>query len=526
MTTRREFLATSVAAVAAASLPEAVPASAVPARNPRLETDADVAFATAEELAARIRARRLSSLELVELYLARIERLNPQINAICTLAADAARARARQADSATARGESWGLLHGVPVVIKDTFEAAGLRTTAGFPPLAGYVPQRDAVTVARLREAGAVILGKTNVPTLAMDWQTHNPIFGVTNNPWDPARTPGGSTGGGAAAVAAAMAPLELGSDIGGSIRVPAHFCGICGLKPTEGRISGHGHIPEVPGFPPAIRHMGCFGPLARSVADLELAFGVLAGDGTDWEGAPVPVAPAPRRTLASLRVEWSDDFGGVPVTAATREALAKLAAELDRRGARVRRGDTAAYDFPMVWETWAELVMMEIAAAVPDEVVAHFGAQLEQAAAAGLGEVPVVRAWRRVLSAPFTMRRYAEVLARRDRIVAAADEIFAACDAVLCPVSATPAIPHVAGPPMVDVDGTAVSYWMAVGAYAAPFNLTGNPVVVVPMGMSPEGLPIGVQMVGRRWRDMELLAVARAISEALPPPPRPPLAA
>jgi amidase len=528
MKTRREFLAGSIATAAAAAvtLPElafARPGAAVPVSAAHAEP---MAFSTASEIAAAIRARQVSALEVVEMYLGRIARLNPQLNAICTLTADDARARARLADQAIARGESWGPLHGVPLVIKDCFETAGVRTTAGFPPLDDYVPQRDAVTVARLRRAGAIFLGKSNVPTLAMDWQTRNPIFGVTNNPWDTARTPGGSTGGGAAAVAAGLAALELGSDIGGSIRMPAHFCGICGLKPTEGRVSGRGHIPEVPGYPPSVRHMGCFGPLARSVADLELALGVLVGEGADWEGAPVPVAPAPRRPLASLQIEWTDAFGGVPVTAATREALAKLAAELDRRGARVHRADTSGYDFDQIWETWAELVMIEVSGAVPEEVMAQFSAGVEQAAAAGLGEVPVVRAWRRLRQETVTARRYAEVLARRDAIVAAADEIFATCDAVLCPVASAPAVPHTPAEQVtIAVDGTPVAYWMAMGGYAMPFNLTGNPVVVVPMGTSPEGLPIGVQIVGRRWRDMELLAVARAISEVLPPVPRPPSA-
>jgi amidase len=528
MTTRRDFLAAGLAAVATAGLPETLRAAAAPApRGAARPASDDTAFATAGELAAWIRARRVSSLELTEMYLERIARLNPQINALCTVAAEEARECARLSDRATGRGESRGPLHGVPIVVKDCFESAGVRTTAGFPPLADYVPERDAVAVARLRAAGAVLLGKTNVPTLAMDWQTRNPIFGVTNNPWDTTRTPGGSTGGGAAAVAAGLAPLELGSDIGGSIRLPAHFCGVCGLKPTEGRVSGRGHIPEMPGYPRSVRHMGCFGPIARSVDDLELALGVLVGEGADWEGAPVPAAPAPRRTVASLRILWADDFGGVPVSAATREALARLAAELDRGGAQVSAGDPSAYDFDEIWQTWAELVMIEIAGAVPEEVMTQFAAGIEQAAAAGLGEVPVVRAWRRLGLETITARRYAEVLARRDRIVAMADELFASCDAVLCPVASTPAVPHIPPEQMtIDVEGAPVAYWMALGGYSMPFNLTGNPVVVVPMGTSPEGLPIGVQIVGRRWRDLELLAVARAISEALPPVPRPPFVA
>ncbi len=207
----------------------------------------DPTFAAAHELAAAIRERRISAVEVLDAHLARIARYNPALNAIVTHNEENARTRAREADAALARGEVWGPLHGVPVTIKDSFATAGLRTTSGFPPLTNHVPDSDATAVARLRAAGAIVLGKTNLPLLVHGFQSDNPIFGRTNNPWDHARTPGGSTGGGAAAIAAGLSPLELGSDYGGSVRIPAHFCGIYSLKPTNNRIPLTGHIPELP---------------------------------------------------------------------------------------------------------------------------------------------------------------------------------------------------------------------------------------------------------------------------------------
>ena len=209
-------------------------------------------FSTATELAAAIRLRRISASEVLEMHLERIAKYNPALNAVCTLDEPGARGRAREADAALARGELWGPLHGVPMTIKDALETAGLRTTGGYPPLSDHVPTKDATAVARLRAAGAVLVGKTNVPPLSADGRADNPIFGRTNNPWNLERTPGGSTGGGAAAVAAGLSAFDVGSDLAGSVRMPAHWCGLFGLKPTEGRVSEQ--RPHPGGSRPALR--------------------------------------------------------------------------------------------------------------------------------------------------------------------------------------------------------------------------------------------------------------------------------
>src|SRR6185436_5298258 len=236
--------------------------------------------------------------------------------------------RAREADDALARGELWGPLHGVPMSIKDALETAGVRTTGGHPPLKDYVPKHDAAAVAKLRAAGAILLGKSNVPPLSADYRADNPIFGRTNNPWDLERTPGGSSGGAAAAVAAGLTAFDVGSDLAGSVRTPAHFCGLFGLKVTEGRISNAGHIPELPGQPLAVRHLNVLGPLTRSIEDLELVTKAMCEPQVPWTDA---------LEKSSCRIAWSADFSGVPVTRDTKDAIAGLAARL---GAEQRNPD------------------------------------------------------------------------------------------------------------------------------------------------------------------------------------------
>ena len=266
---RREFLGGGLAVAAAALLPPPPVRAAV----------GDLDFASAIDAAHAIRTGQISSVELTTRMLTRIGQYNPKLNAIVTLTPDAALARARAADEARARGNWWGPLHGVPITIKDTYEVDGVRTTAGMVAYKDNVSPRDAVVVARLKGAGAVILGKTNVPVAAADWQSYNPIFGQSNNPWNLALTPGGSTGGGAAALAAGLSYLEPGSDLGGSIRIPSHFCGVFGHKPTLDLVPQRGHIPPPPGIPAAPpQTLPVAGPLARSASDLRVARKCSAG--------------------------------------------------------------------------------------------------------------------------------------------------------------------------------------------------------------------------------------------------------
>ena len=441
---------------------------------------------TATQLALAIRERKMSSVETLEAYLVRIRERNPALNAIVTLDEEGARKRAAEADAAMSRGEMWGPLHGVPMTLKDGHSVEGMRTTAGYPPLADYVPSEDGTVAARLKEAGAIIIGKTNVSPRLLDIQSYNDIFGRTNNPYNLERTPGGSSGGAAAALAAHLTPLEIGSDLGGSIRIPAHFCGLFGLKPTEYRVSMHGHIPDLPGAVRSHRIMWSIGPLARSVDDLELAFRIIAGpDGRDHSVPPVALRETPALALADLRIAWAPTFPGVHVAASIREALHRVAAELDRLGGHVEE-KLPEIDFREQAKTRSPLstAVRQTFEPEPDE------------------EVPA-------------LQEYFTALHRRDAFIGAWEAFFGEWDALLCPVSMVTAFPHCPTNTPLQVDGEEVPYWRAIG-HCAPFNLTGHPVVVVPIGRDADGLPIGMQVVGKRWDEERLLGIARVLESSL----------
>ncbi len=444
----------------------------------------DIIFSTAVELAREIRKKQVSALEVLEAHLAQIERHNAALNAIITLDADGARQRARAADEALARGELWGPLHGVPLTLKDVHSTAGMRTTAGFPPLAGYIPPADGTVAARLKAAGANLIGKTNVPPLAGDMQTQNPIFGRTNNPWNLERTPGGSSGGAAATLAAGLAPLDIGSDILGSARIPAHFCGVYGLKTTEHRVSVAGHIPDLPGSPRGVRIMGTIGPLARDIDDLELAFSIIAGaDGYDTDVPPVPLKQQAPLPFQGLRIAWAPAFPGVPAAGDIRQAVERLAAEIARQGSRVE-ACLPEVNFIQQKALYFELL---------NDVMAVFQPQPEGAQ-------------------PISMASYVTALHQRDAFIQAWEQFFAQWDALLCPVTMTTAFEHCPYGTPLQVDGQPAEYFDAVG-YCGPFNLTGHPAIVLPLAKDPDGLPVGVQIVGRRWSEERLLAIAKTIS-------------
>lgn len=475
-------------------------------------------FASAVELAAAIRARRPTASCVVDLYLARIEKHNPALNAVCTLDAAGARRRAREADAALARGELWGPLHGVPMTIKDALETAGVRTTGGHPPLAKHVPSKDASAVARLRAAGAILLGKTNVPPLSADYRADNEIFGRTNNPWNLERTPGGSSGGAAAAVAAGLCAFDVGSDLAGSVRTPAHFCGLFGLKPTERRIPNTGHIPEVPGLPRAVRHMNALGPLARSIDDLIVTTKIMSGpDDAEWELAPVPWIQPDEKPLQAHRLAWSADFAGIPVVADARRAIGRLAAELEKAGCKVDERNPEGFDYHAAWETWGEIAIAERAATGGDrsrERVAALNATLGESWAVARGSARGMRA---------TVADYMAALTRRDGLIRALENFFESHDAFICPVTVSAAIGHVPFGTPIDVDGQKVPYFIAGTAYTSPFNLTGHPSVVLPLSKTSEGLPLGVQLVGARWSEPALLALAQKVALVIGPFTPPP---
>lgn len=482
------------------------------------ESGRPIVFLTATQIAEAIRTGRLTAVEVVDAHLKHIHQFNPKINAVVTIDEHAVRRRAREADAALKQGEYWGPLHGVPVTVKDHFAVKGLANTNGVSSTADYVPDFDATVVSRLKDAGAIILGKTNMPAMAVDMQTRNDIFGRTSNPWDLSRTPGGSTGGGAAAVAAGMSPLEIGSDLGGSIRQPSHFCGIYGFKPTENAVSNHGSF--APFFDKdykSIRHMASNGPLARSIADLKLAYQLIAGpDGKDGMVTQPDESPLIKESVADLRIAWTDQFGDLSISKDTAQVLQQFVDKLSVKAGEMRHLRLSAIDFNTVWASWGKMIDLEIGVLKPP--LTRFLIFL--AGGTHRAKTPLLQ-----MEYPAGYDDYIENLSARDAIVAKFDRLLLDWDVLICPVAPIPAFSHhlpdeqkfgynLYNKPLL-VDGRAINYWMGCAAYTAPFNLTGHPVVVIPAGFSSNGMPIGLQLVGARGKDIALLEMAKMIDQA-----------
>jgi Asp-tRNA(Asn)/Glu-tRNA(Gln) amidotransferase A subunit family amidase len=465
-------------------------------------------FLSAVSMAEQIRKKKLSPVELVESHLAQIEALNPKINAFVQIDAEGARRHARAAEAAVrSKGEKLGPLHGVPLSIKSSIDVEGMRCESGSQLRTGIVANRDAPLVSRLREAGAIILGMTNAPELLMAWETDNLLYGRTNNPWDLSRTAGGSSGGEAAAIAAGMSAGGVGSDGGGSIRVPAHFSGICGLKPTPGRIPATGHFPVSAG-PFAL--LGVVGPMARTAADLKLLFKVMQGpDDGDPSSAPVPVRWPKKADLKRIRIGYFEDDGRTPVTTETRAAVRTAAEALRRAGFQVDpfRPQGLERARQLWWKIFGVAggmllrPMMEGHESEVSPLLSQF--------CDWVGAEP-----------SHTGESLLDTWVQRDLVRM---EIFAQMrdyPVLLCPAAAIPAFRH--GERSWQIEGKTVQY-LDAWSYTEWFNLLGTPAVVVPVGKSAEGLPIGVQIVARPWEEEIVLSVAAALEEQrggwAPPP-------
>ena len=479
-----------------------------------------LAYRSASELLGALRRGEVGSRELLEHHLARIERLGPGLNAVVTLDLERARAAADAADRTLATGEAKGPLCGLPMTVKDTFETAGLRTTCGVPELSQHVPRADAVVVARLRAAGAVIFGKTNTPTWAGDWQTTNPIFGTTNNPWDRTRTPGGSSGGSAVAVAADFTSLELGSDIGGSIRVPSHCCGVFGHKPSRGLVPMRGHIPGPPGTL-SEHDLDTVGPIARSALDLELALDVVAGPLPELAHAVTLRLPAARAgTLAGFRVAAWFDEPACTIDAEMRGLLERAADALTKAGARIDREARPAVDFREAVDTYVELLMPIMSLTLPDDLARQLIAGGEQVPADAPG---LLAASARAYAARH--RDWLRTHERRERIRARWREFFRDFDVLLCPVMLTPAFVQDASEftsRRIRVNGEERAYIEHL-QWPGLITMAWLPSTVIPVGRTAGGLPVGVQIVGPYLEDRTSLAFARCAEPVLggfvPPP-------
>lgn len=481
------------------------------------------ALRSATELLAALERKEVGSEELLALFLSRVERHAGAFNAVVALDPERALSEARRCDEERARGASRGPLHGLPVTVKDSFETEGLRTTSGGAPgLEAHVPTRDATAVARLRAAGAIVFGKTNLSTLAMDIQTYNAAFGTTNNPWDPSRTAGGSSGGSAVATTAGLSALELGSDLGGSIRIPASFCGVFGHRPSYGIVPTRGHVPGPPGTlaPPDLETAG---PIARSAEDLDLALQLLAGpdeaEGVAWR---LHLPPPRRASLREYRLAaWLDD-PAAPVDTALRERLEAVVGQLRAAGAEVDEAARPAFALADNARLFMRVLYGSMSKDLPEGQFRKF----QERASALAPEDDSFRA-RLLRDNVQTHRDFDLARELRERQRALWADFFRRYDALLCPVFPTPAFPHDHSPNYASrtlaVNGVPQPYLGTLLGWPALAGLSSLPGTAAPVGFTREGLPAGIQVVGPYLEDRTAIDVARLVAQVaggyVPPP-------
>ncbi len=479
----------------------------------------DLPFRSALELAAEIRAKRMGCRELLELYLRRVERYNPRLNAVIATTLEAARARADAANSALQRGEAWGPLHGVPMTVKESYDVAGLPTTWGAPEFRDHRAARNALAVDRLVAAGAVLFGKTNVPLMLADWQSYNAVYGQTNNPWDVSRTPGGSSGGSAAALAAGLTGIEAGSDIGSSLRNPAHYCGVYAHKPSWGVVSPRGHAV---GGRVAVTDISVVGPMARSAGDLEVALAAMAGpDEIDAQGWRLELARPRHERLADFRVAVLLSVPHAEVDRAVQDGVQAVADTLAKAGATVSDRARPAIDTLEVDRLFRRLLGAAMSGRQPDDA---FRRNLEMAQALAAddmsGNAQGLRA------ATLAHRDWLVGNEMRHKMRLAWADFFREYDVLLCPAVTTTAFPH-------DHDGDPFSRTITVNGRKRPIDeqlfwagysgLFYLPATVAPAALSPAGLPTGVQIIGPQYGDLTCLRLARLLEHehrAFVPPP------
>lgn len=479
--------------------------------------DDKLAFASATALAQLVREKKIGAVELLDLYLKRVERLNPRINAIIAQQADVARKAAAGRDAQTARGENCGPLHGVPMTVKESFDVPGLPSTWGLAPFRDNIAKRTALAVQRLEAAGAVVFGKTNVPVGLADWQSFNPIYGTTNNPWNVERTPGGSSGGSAAALAAGLTGLEIGSDIGASIRDPAHYCGVYGHKPTFGICPADGHqLPESYSF----LDIAVVGPLARSAQDIETSFDIIAGpNAVDARGWTLNLPRSGKTKLSDFRIAVMATADTAPVDSAVREQIEKLTAFLRGKSAHV---DEAArpVDPAEAHEAYIMLLRSATSGGMDEAVWNRLAADRENVK--GRTDYYAWHAHANTMS-------HREWLAwdnKRHRMRHQWEEFFTRFDLLLCPTATTTAFPHMQTGErwerMISVDGqpqptTTQLFW---AGYSGMVLL---PSTVAPIGVATDGLPVGVQIVAPQYLDHSAIRFAQILEReycGFTPPP------
>ena len=510
---RRSFIAAASAAAAATAL--------APAKAKAAADQAAPMYQTAGDLVEALASRQVSSRELVDAAIARIEALDPKINAVVVRDFDRARTAADAADAALERGERQPLL-GLPMTVKEQFNIAGLPTTWGFPKFKDWRPDADALAVQRLKAAGTIILGKTNVPLNLGDWQSYNEIYGATNNPWDLTRSPDGSSGGGAAALAAGFVPLEFGSDIGGSLRAPAHFCGVFSHKPSLDLVPQRGALPPQTPAIPVRSDLAVIGPMARSAADLALELAVVAGPDELMEGIGYKVAlPPPRHDkLADFRVLVIDEHPLCPTASSIRAALDGLAERLGKAGCTILRASPNLPDLALTSRVYRELLSAFFSADLPPDARERI-----EAAAKALSPDEQSLAASGLRGATISHPEWIRQSRIRGGLRGRWQALFQEVDVVLCPPMPTTAFPHDHSPGFarkLEVDGAKIPYFDQ-SVWAGLATLNGLPATTMPIGHDDGGLPVGVQIIGGFLDDRTTIAFAGLLERefrGFTPPP------
>jgi amidase len=482
-------------------------------------------FQTTSELAKAIIERKISSLELLEATILRVEKYNQSINAIVATDYECARQKSREADKALAEGKTLGPLHGIPFTVKDTFETAGLTTTAGSPHLKDHIPEKNAAVIENLINAGAIVFGKSNAPIFAMDFQSYNDVYGQTNNPWQLDRIPGGSSGGAAAALAAGLTPFEVGSDIGGSIRNPAHFCGVFGHKPSHGIVPGAGHIPPPPGVFPGeynvTSDIAVFGPLARSAEDLELLLKqMISPPAPEKKAFRIELPPPRKKNLKELRIGlWLDD-PYCPVDSLVGDRLQDVVNRLNRTGANIK-DQHPPIDFKRCVEVYSLLLNTTTSASLPANLYDPLAAEVEK-----LDDKDKSAKAQMIRGATQSCRNWQFLNYERLIMRQIWADYFKEFDVLLCPVVPVTAFPHDHTEffdRTLKVNNKEVPYLETLAAWAGFTGVTYLPSTVIPTGTASNGLPVGMQIVGPYLEDLTSIQAASLISEVIggftPPP-------
>jgi amidase len=471
-------------------------------------------YKSALELAHLIRTGQATSTAIVKAHLDQIDKHNPALNAVVILLREEALQVARECDEEAARGQWRGPLHGVPMTVKEQFWVKGTKCTLNFKMLKDWTAPADALTVERLKQAGAVILGKTNVPQNLLDYQVWGDIYPEGNNPYDLDRTPGGSSGGAAAALAAGLTPIELGADFGGSIRVPANYCGVYGLKPTENTVPQHGMGPVPENSKGFVSHMAQAGPLARTLEDLELVWNIIRGPHESDRTVPrIDWADATGKQLSDYKIAWVDGWPGYETSQSTQKSIKQLVESLEREGARLEQATPPNRLHERTLALYVRFFPQMIAQGVPGLIRSLMKMQIKGSLMKNIDK------YHREYDKGFqpSFENYAETLTLRAELVSEWETFFKNYDLLICPMSYGPAFRRCKIGTPITYEGRTMIYVNYVWPYVGCFNASGHPALNMPLGLDPAGLPVGVQLVGSYWSEPNLLNFAKLASPLTP---------